>query len=242
MTRPFGPEGPTLRELLQQALASTEKGYDLLASRFDATPFRTPDAVVSRALSVVGDVDDALDLCCGTGAGLVQLLPRTRRRLVGVDFSAGMLAAAKSRLGLAAEGNAPRVELQRRDLFATTFEEEFDLVTCFGAFGHVPVEAEPRFVRLVRRALRPGGRFVFVTAERPPRFSRSHLVSTAFNAAMRVRNAAVSPPFIMYYLTFLLPEVTRLLLWEGLEPAVHDDVRFAPPFDRLRLVVATRTG
>lgn len=241
MTRPFGPEGPSLRELARQALASTQRGYDMLAPRFDATPFRTPDAVVERALAGVGEVDDALDLCCGTGVGLLHLLPHTRRRLVGVDFSAGMLEQARARLG-AAPAEAPRVELVQKDLFDVDFEEAFDLVTCFGAFGHVPTEAEPRFVRLIRRALRPGGRFVFVTAERPPILSRGYVVSRAFNAAMRVRNAVVSPPFVMYYLTFLLPDVARLLQWEGLAPEVREDVRFDAPFERLRLVIATRTG
>src|SRR5690606_5699748 len=100
VTRPFGPAGPTLGELARQPLASTREGYDSVTPRFDATPFGTPDAVVRRALSVVGEVDDALDLCCGTGAALVALRPRARRRLVGVDFSAGMLAAARGRLGL----------------------------------------------------------------------------------------------------------------------------------------------
>jgi SAM-dependent methyltransferase len=242
MTRPFGPQGPSLRELAQQALASTQRGYDMLAPRFDATPFRTPDVVVERALAGVGEVDDALDLCCGTGVGLLHLLPHTRRRLVGVDFSAGMLEQARARLGAAAEAEAPRVELVQQDLFDVDLDQAFDLVTCFGAFGHVPTEAEPRFVRLIRRALRPGGRFVFVTAERPPILSRGYVVSRAFNAAMRVRNAVVSPPFVMYYLTFLLPDVLRLLSWEGLAPEVREEVRFDPPFERLRLVIATRTG
>ena len=139
--KPFGEDGPTLRELLDQALASTERGYDMLAPKFDATPFRTPDAVVERALDGVGVVDDALDLCCGTGGALRVLLLHTRRRVVGVDFSQGMLDEARAKLG-----DAARVELVRSDVFATAHDAEFDLVTCFGAFGHIPAEAETRFV------------------------------------------------------------------------------------------------
>ena len=45
----FDPEGPTLFELARQALSSTEHGYDLLAPKFDVTPFRTPDAILTRA-------------------------------------------------------------------------------------------------------------------------------------------------------------------------------------------------
>jgi hypothetical protein len=39
----FHPQGPTFFELARQALSSTERGYDLLAEKFDYTPFRTDD-------------------------------------------------------------------------------------------------------------------------------------------------------------------------------------------------------
>ena len=42
----FHPQGPTLGELAVQALSSTEKGYDLAHTKFDFTPFRTPDSVL----------------------------------------------------------------------------------------------------------------------------------------------------------------------------------------------------
>lgn len=237
----FEPDGPTFRELIQQALSSTTAGYDLLAPKFDKTPFRTPDAVIEGALATIGEVDAALDLCCGTGAALVALRPKTRVRLVGVDASSGMLDVARNALGDLANGGGPRIELVHSDVFATSFDCELDLVTCFGAFGHIPAEAEPKFVAIVRRALRPGGRFVFVTANRPSRLSPGAMALRAFNAAMRVRNALVSPPFIMYYLTFLLPDAARLLRWEGFDVEIIDG-RFAAPFDALRLVVATRRG
>ncbi|MGW2714689.1 methyltransferase domain-containing protein, partial [Streptomyces sp. NPDC001356] len=101
----FGPEGPTLRELTVQALSSVEHGYDLLAPKFDHTPFRTPDVVldsVARALAPLGPFTDGLDLCCGTGAGTRLLTGVCRRSVTGVDFSAGMLDVARRR------GGAPR--------------------------------------------------------------------------------------------------------------------------------------
>ncbi|MCM2386961.1 SAM-dependent methyltransferase, partial [Streptomyces sp. CWNU-1] len=42
----FTSSGPTFRELTVQALSSIERGYDLLAPKFDATPFRTPDRLL----------------------------------------------------------------------------------------------------------------------------------------------------------------------------------------------------
>lgn len=235
----FEEGGPTFRELMRQALSSTTTGYDLLAPKFDKTPFRTPSEVIDVALGVVGQVDCALDLCCGTGAALVALVPKTTGRLIGVDASLGMLDVARSRLGAAMDGAEPRIELVKEDLFATTFSEEADLVTCFGAFGHIPREAEPKFVALVRRALKPGGRFVFVTIEQPSALDPRALIARSFNVAMRVRNALVSPPFIMYYLTFMLPDAARLLRWEGFEVEISAKA-FPRPFHDLRLVVATR--
>src|SRR5437588_4372209 len=94
----FHPQGPTFWELAVQALSSTEKGYDLLAPKFDYTPFRTPDVVleaVAAQLRALAPFDAALDVCCGTGAAMRFLRPLCRQRVVGLDISAGMLAVAR---------------------------------------------------------------------------------------------------------------------------------------------------
>lgn len=98
----FTPQGPSLRELAVQALSSVEHGYDLLAPKFDQTPFRTPDAIleaVEAALSSMGPFDHGLDLCCGTGAGMEVLREVCRESITGVDISAGMLAVGRERVG-----------------------------------------------------------------------------------------------------------------------------------------------
>jgi ubiquinone/menaquinone biosynthesis C-methylase UbiE len=98
----FTSQGPTFRELAVQALSSIEDGYDLLAPKFDHTPFRTPDRVLHAAadtLRGLGPFDAGLDVCCGTGAGVETLLPLCRERVTGVDFSAGMLAPRWSGCG-----------------------------------------------------------------------------------------------------------------------------------------------
>jgi cyclopropane fatty-acyl-phospholipid synthase-like methyltransferase len=154
---------------------------------------------------------------------------------VGVDFSQGMLDVAKERVG----ASRAALELWKKDIFEVDESATFDLVTCFGAFGHVVEEAEPRFVDLVRKLLRPGGKFVFVTAHEPPTLSRRNLVGRAFNATMRVRNALFDPPFIMYYLTFLLPRAERLLRWHGFDVRI-DEGAYPAPWGELVRVVATR--
>ena len=212
--RPWGERGPSFGDLLQQAWSSTDQGYDLLAERFDATPFCTPDDVVAHALAVLGPdrCGKGLDVCCGTGAGLLRLQEHCVD-VVGVDRSAGMLQEAARKV--------PRAVLVQADALALPFDQVFDVACSFGAFGHILVADEARFVSSVHRALAPGGRFIFVTAEPPPFFSRRHVVARAFNATLRVRNLVKSPPFVMYYLTFLLPRARALLKDAGFEVRVH---------------------
>lgn len=236
----FDREGPTFWELMKQALSSTEHGYDLLAPKFDHTPFRTPDEllkVVPRFIGGPGSIERAVDVCCGTGAAMRFLRPLCKEMVIGVDMSRGMMEEARRRLA-DSEGSA-RVEFVRADALDLPFEEQFDVATCFGAFGHILEDDEPHFVVSIARVLRPGGRFVFVTGELPPVTSPALWVARGFNAAMRVRNAVIKPEFVMYYLTFLLPRAKRLLESQGFTVEVHEGL-FEPPFARMKLVVATR--
>jgi hypothetical protein len=56
---------------------------------------------------------------------------------------------------------------------------------------------------------------------------------------MHVRNWLVHPPFIMFYLTFLVPDAKRLLVERGFAVEVRERI-FAPPFQSACLVLATR--
>jgi ubiquinone/menaquinone biosynthesis C-methylase UbiE len=240
MSMMFHEKGPSFAELIRQALTSTERGYDLLAPKFDYTPFRTPDPVLQAAANVTGgpsSIATALDVCCGTGAAMAHFRPLCRERIVGIDFSRGMLAEAERRLATA-PGRA-RIELVRGDALELPFREEFDVVTCFGALGHILPADEPRFVSGIRRALRPGGRFVFATAEVPSLLSPTRWVAHAFNGVMHVRNALAKPPFVMYYLTFLWPDVRSLLENHGFHVTAHHET-CGPPYTRAIIVTAEK--
>ncbi|MCD0484199.1 class I SAM-dependent methyltransferase [Streptacidiphilus sp. ASG 303] len=262
--------GPTLRELAVQALSSTERGYDLLAPDFDRTPFRTPDRVldaVARELRRLGPFAAGLDVCCGTGAGVGVLRAVCTDRVVGVDFSAGMLAVARSapvapvpaaparEPGGAGPGDAgrpdgpagpdgPAAHWVRADARRLPFRAPaFDLAVSFGAFGHFLPAERPALFAQVHAALRPGGLFAFPLPAPARVGSRLYWGLWGFDAAMRVRNALWRPRFVMYYRTFRPSAVLGELARAGFDVA-------APPLGalglrpdgtpRCRLVVARR--
>ncbi|WP_165989643.1 class I SAM-dependent methyltransferase [Streptomyces sp. YIM 98790] len=244
----FSPQGPTLRELAVQALSSTEHGYDLLAPAFDRTPFRTPAVVldaVAAALRPLGPFDSGLDVCCGTGAGIGMLRELCGQRVVGVDFSAGMLGVARSAHCTGEAPGDPAVHLVRADARRLPFRPAFDLAVSFGAFGHFLPRERPALFRQVHGALRPGGRFAFPIGAPPKVFSRGYWALLGFDAAMRVRNALWRPRFIMYYRTFPLAGVLNDLAGAGFAvellplPGLGRRPDGAP---RARLVVARRAA
>ncbi|KAB8166346.1 methyltransferase domain-containing protein [Streptomyces sp. 3MP-14] len=256
----FSPQGPTARELAVQALSSVERGYDLLAPKFDHTPFRTPDVVLdatARELAALGPFEAGLDLCCGTGAGLGVLRAAGARRVVGVDRSAGMLAVAaeadergkaNGADGPGAADGADRrggAELVRADVRALPFRSAFDLAVSFGAFGHFLAGDRRALFAAAREALRPGGLLAFPVAAPPRVGSRGYWLTWGFDAAMRVRNALWRPPFVMYYRTFPL-SVARAELAEagfavGTVPLPLPELGERPDgTPRCRLVLARR--
>ena len=206
----FSPRGPSLRELAVQALSSVEGGYDLLAPKFDRTPFRTPDGVLDAtagALRPLGPFGRGLDVCCGTGAGMRVLASLCQGPVTGVDFSAGMLAQARSA--------HPDARWVRADVRALPFVEAFDLAVSFGALGHFLPAERPVLFAGVYRALRPGGVFAFPVGAPLPVTTGRYWALLGFDLAMRIRNTVRHPPFVMYYRTFPLPAVRGDLTASG---------------------------
>ncbi|MFJ2766429.1 class I SAM-dependent methyltransferase [Streptomyces sp. NPDC087300] len=251
----FTSQGPTLRELAVQALSSIEHGYDLLAPKFDHTPFRTPGRFLTStadALRPFGPFGAGLDVCCGTGAGVEALVPLCTERVTGVDFSAGMLAAAADAVpgpeARAAEGArqgppGPAVDWVRADARALPFDDAYDVAVSFGAFGHFLPAERPALFAGVYRALRPGGLFAFPVGAPQPFGSRWYWAMLGFDGAMRVRNALWRPSFVMYYRTFPLSGVRADLAAAGFDVRTQPLEEFGRRPDgspRWRLVVATK--
>ena len=193
-----------------QALSSVEGGYDLLAPKFDRTPFRTPDGVLdatAEALRPLGPFARGLDVCCGTGAGVRVLQCVCQGPITGVDFSTGMLAQAATA--------HPDAEWVRADARALPFAGAFDLAVSFGALGHFLPAERPVLFAGVHRALRPGGVLAVPIGAPLPMTSTSYWALLGFDVAMRVRNAVWRPPFVMYYRTWPLHAVCHDLTAAG---------------------------
>lgn len=185
-----------MRELTVQALSSVQGGYDLLAPKFDYTPFRTPDGLLDAtagALRPLGPFGRGLDVCCGTGAGMRVLESVCQGPALGADFSAGMLAQARRA--------HPGARWVRADARALPFAGGFDLAVSFGALGHFLPAERPALFAGVYRALRPGGVFAIPVGAPPGVASLGYWALAGFDLAMRVRNALWRPAFVMYYRT-----------------------------------------
>ncbi|MGB6456133.1 MAG: class I SAM-dependent methyltransferase [Streptosporangiaceae bacterium] len=206
----FSSSGPSVRELAMQALASVEGGYDMLAPKFDHTPFRTSDGVLdatAEALRLFGAFGRGLDVCCGTGAGMRVLESVCQGPIMGVDFSTGMLAQARRA--------HPAAGWVRADARALPLTGGFDLAISFGALGHFLPAERPALFAGVYRALRPGGIFALPVAALPPVTSIWYWALAGFDLAMHVRNVLWRPAFVMYYRTCTLHAVCRDLTAAG---------------------------
>lgn len=98
-----------------------------------------------------------LDLCCGAGRHALGLAA-LGYRVTGLDWSKELLSAAES----SADGRKLPVKFLRGDMRKLAFTPRFDAaVNLFTSFGYFETETEDLAVlRGVRRALRPGGRFL----------------------------------------------------------------------------------
>jgi 2-polyprenyl-3-methyl-5-hydroxy-6-metoxy-1,4-benzoquinol methylase len=101
-----------------------------------------------------------LDVACGQGYGSF-ILSRFSSQVVGVDIAEDRIATS-SRL-FHKEGN---IEFILSDALRIDFHDEFDLVACFETLEHIAPGDQERFIRVLRRALKPGGILIISTPNR----------------------------------------------------------------------------
>jgi len=112
----------------------------------------------------VGPEDTVLDVATGTGLVAVELVRRHGCRVVGVDRSAGMLAAARERLG-------DRVELREGRAEELPFgAATFDALTFTYLLRYV--DDPPAVLRELARVVKPGGTIAMLEFGLPRRLAR----------------------------------------------------------------------
>jgi trans-aconitate 2-methyltransferase len=122
------------------------QSYDRISGPMEALGL----AVLDR-LELIGE-ETVLDAGCGSGritAALIERLPRGR--VIAIDASASMVAAARERLG-------PDADIRQADLLELQLETPLDAILSTATF-HWIADHEPLFARL-HAALRPGGRLL----------------------------------------------------------------------------------
>jgi len=151
--------------------------YDSVTRAFDRyTELLTqPLAAHLVRLARLKPSDHVLDI--GTGTGVVAFRVANQLsaegRVLGVDLSEGMLAAARVKAGSAALGG--RVEFRRMDAEALDLPDgAFDAVVSLFALLHFP---DPlKALREMFRVLRPRGRLVVAVGSDPRLMSRAGVV------------------------------------------------------------------
>ncbi len=106
-----------------------------------------------------------LDLCTGTGTLLTCIQPKVglSGRVVGLDFSPGMLRVAREKTS-----QLPNVSLVEADAASLPFANgTFDAVTCSHAFYELKGGTQAAALHEIVRILRPGGVFLMMEHDVP---------------------------------------------------------------------------
>lgn len=129
--------------------------YDRYASNYDSTLVRfyvkKLYVLVVNAMDML-EYESVLDVGCGTGNLLSEVLKRKKVAVAGIDISEGMIEVARKRLGESADlrvGDSERLPWENGS---------FDIVTCTESFHHYP---NPKAVLLeMKRVLKPRGKII----------------------------------------------------------------------------------
>lgn len=172
MSNQFYQPGPERAATVGELFGTIAARYDLANDLQSFGLHRLWKRRLAR-LARVGRGDRALDVCCGTG-DVARALARHGATVVGLDFSAPMLAIAAQRAGMLAlrAAGAPSASGRRQwllvcgDALRLPFPDDtFDAVTI--SYGLRNLASAEAGLREMRRVARPGGRILALDFGKP---------------------------------------------------------------------------
>ena len=170
--------------------------YDLLEVAFACRPALDPRRVLASKIPDAGLA--ILDLCCGTGNGVLAL-SRSSNRIVGIDVSADMLAVARRKIRRRKIENLTIEEMDAARLrFA---DEHFDVVTTSFAMHEFEPAAMGEVLAEAQRVLKRGGTLYIVDYARPA----GRVGQVVFSFYLHL----AYPPHVRDFLSCDWPEVLR---------------------------------
>lgn len=155
------------REYVHRLFGRISRRYDLMNSLISFGLHRRWRRGCVYLAGGLPDGGAGLDLCCGTGDFIAEMLRSCSGRctVTGVDFSREMLEIAQARFR--AEVDSGQVALHQADATDLSFlpGDHFDLVTI--GFGLRNVTGINAVLRGVQRVLKPGGALVNLDLSHP---------------------------------------------------------------------------
>jgi ubiquinone/menaquinone biosynthesis C-methylase UbiE len=166
------------------SLDDVARAYDSWSASYDddRNLTRDLDAEVLRRAPLGVDEADVLELGCGTGKNTVWLAERARS-VVALDFSSGMLARARERIGAASHVHFVQQDIRGRWPLP---DDSIDAVVGNLVLEHV-AELAPVYVEAAR-VLRRGGRLWMceLHPERQRRGGQAHFTDTGSGEIVHV--------------------------------------------------------
>jgi SAM-dependent methyltransferase len=150
----------------ERLLQLNREFYNRFGDSFSATRQRLQPGV-KKILETIHADDSVLDLGCGNGHFLHELLGRGHQApLLGVDFSLPLLRNAESTLGVEfREMDITKLSVNSEQLSVISDQlsvtAHWSLITAFATLHHIPsTEIRLDILRTVKKLLKPGGRFI----------------------------------------------------------------------------------
>jgi ubiquinone/menaquinone biosynthesis C-methylase UbiE len=140
--------------------------YDRFVAMHSSDPAGSLRAYLADQTGL-SDGDRVMDICTGTGSLLLNLKDKTGTggMVVGIDFSKGMLSAAREKIGA-----SPNIYLVQCDAGHLPFRETaFDAVTCTHAFYELKGLSQDACLKEINRTLKPARPFLMMEHEVPSR-------------------------------------------------------------------------